>query len=276
MTRIMSSHLIPAATGAVLLFSGMAKAAIIVNSAAVGTGFGDGGNLVSGTVTGTLVAIDVPTLDTSVTYTPASPGGPSWTTGGGIIAHAADQGFYIQTRAGDVYGTRSPWEPDGTPLNEAENYGAYNGTDPEVTYYFNFANSGIDLPDGSQVHAVYMTWNTRGVDNANWTYSETTGDTQNIQYASAPDSDLVLRWYDSDSNPHDANFQNVFNNPSAIIVNGGDGFILTGVRQPNTMHIDAVILDVTIVPEPSTALLSIGGLLLCFRRRRQYRSASAA
>jgi len=238
----------------------------------------DASHVVGGTnsVVGTLVAIDVPVLDTSIIYNNSTNiGGPSWTTGGGIIAHAADQGFQLQSRAGDDYTTRSGfvWEPDGTPLAEARSYGAYSGSDPEVQFLFNLADSGIDIPDGSVINAIYTTWKIRS-DTSDYRYTEgAQSDTDSFSYGTAPEDDLILRWYDDTNTGHDANFQQLFDSEedefSAITVGGGDGFLLQQFRQANTAHIDAIILDVTLVPEPgSLALLGLGGLCILKRRRR--------
>ena len=82
--------------------------------------------IVSGTATGNLIAIDVPNVTTHPTF-----GGPVWTTGSGINASAADQGFIAPSGPAD--GIREPdnnvgalsWEPDGTPLSEAQGYYTY-------------------------------------------------------------------------------------------------------------------------------------------------------
>ena len=227
----------------VIALSGVAHAAVEVPN--------DPEHVIQGTVTGTLIAIDVPTLALPQNFTPDLPGGPIWVTGtpAGTIAHDADNGFYVQTTVGDDYTTRgphnrAPWEPDGTPLAEGGHYGAYNGADPEVSYLFNLADSGIDIPDGAVINAVYTTWNTRGVDNADYSFAEGMDSGMvNVQFRTAPIDDLVLRWFDDSGTGHDANFQRIIEGP--ITVAGGDGFKLEVFRQPNTAHIDAVVIDVT-------------------------------
>jgi len=219
-------------------------------------------HIVTGSATGTLVAIDVPTVPNGTT------GGPIWTTGGGIIATAADNGL-ATVGAGimEPYGA-SPWEPDGTPAGEAVTYGTYPTKNPNVSYNFNLAASGIDIPDGSIVNAVYATWATRGKDGASYTYNEATADSTTRLHSVSPAANLVLSWTDSLSATHNANFDSLFQGP--ITVSGGDGFALWVIDNVgNTAHIDAVVLDVTIAPEPATlALLGIGGLIMLRRRRR--------
>lgn len=255
---------------ALAIVTGSAHSAIVVP--------GDAAHVVGGsnTVIGTLIAIDVPVLDTSTVYNSTTNiGGPAWVTGGGVIAHQADQGFLLHTRAGDDYTTRSGfvWEPDGTPLAEARSYGAYNSTNPEVQFLFNLADSGIALPDGSVINAIYTTWKQRG-DTADYRFTEgAQSDTDSFNYGTAPENDLTLRWYDDTGTGHDAEFQQLFDSAgdafAPITVGGGDGFVLQQFRQPNTAHIEAIILDVTLVPEPSSmALLGLGGLLIARRRRR--------
>ena len=208
-------------------------------------------HVISGTVTGKLIAIDVPTLALPQVFTTEFPGGPIWATGTptGTIAHAADNGFYVQTTVGDDYTgnaphNRAPWEPDGTPLAEGGHYGAYNGTDPEVSYLFNLADSGIDFPDGAVINAVYTTWNLRSKDNADFSYSEgAASGSVNVEFPTAPMDDLVLRWYDDTVTGHDADFQRIITGPITVV--GGDGFTIEVRRQPNTAHIDAVIIDVS-------------------------------
>ncbi len=237
------------AMAAIALTAASANAAITIPA--------DTDHLVEGSVTGTLIVIDVPTLskttlDTAAVFTPAVPGGPTWITDpvAGTIAHEADNGFYVQTTVGDQYGI-SPWEPDGTPYGEAYCYGAYNGTDPEVSYRFNLADCGIDIPDGSVINAIYTTWTTRGKDNADYSWTEgEDANSVNVQFPVAPVDDLILRWYDDTATGHDADFQKIWAEP--ITVTGGDGFKLDEYRKPNTAHIDAVIIDVTLA---ATSLL---------------------
>lgn len=237
-----------------------ADAAIVVTpSHIVSTTFG---------VTGTLIAIDVPTVATLPAF-----GGPGWTD-------AADDGFKTRSdgtlaTAGQggimeiANATGSTWEPDGSPLSPA--YQTYNnGGLPDIYYIFNLAASGIDLPDGATINAIYATWRPRGVTGGDYRYNEGAGlVTVRVDHAVAPAADMVLSWTDNTSTVRNANFQRLFAGP--IPVTGGDGFTLelddSGYK--NAMQIDAIVLDATIIPEPATTGL-LGSLLipLALRRRR--------
>jgi hypothetical protein len=219
-----------------------ADAAIVVTpSHIVSTTFG---------VTGTLIAIDVPTVATLPAF-----GGPGWTD-------AADDGFKTRSdgtlaTAGQggimeiANATGSTWEPDGSPLSPA--YQTYNnGGLPDIYYIFNLAASGIDLPDGATINAIYATWRPRGVTGGDYRYNEGAGlVTVRVDHAVAPAADMVLSWTDNTSTVRNANFQRLFAGP--IPVTGGDGFTLelddSGYK--NAMQIDAIVLDVT-VPSSGT------------------------
>jgi hypothetical protein len=205
-------------------------------------------HVVSGTVTGKLIVIDVPT-PTVFPYL-GDDGDSNWTDeAAGVLATVADNGFQIIGGAGiqsEEYGD-SNWEPDGTPFGQSKNWAGWAGT--IVHFNFNLADSGIDLPDGSVINAIYTTWNTRK-DDYDYRYTEGAASETNFLddgYKTAAASDLILRWTDSDSATHDGNFERIFTGP--ITVEGGDGFTLQQYRQANTAHLDAVILDVTIVDD---------------------------
>jgi len=212
-------------------------------------------HIVSGSATGTLVAIDVPHV-----ATPAY-GGPDW-------PDDADDGF---TTANDgimePMGT-SRWEPDGTPIGEAGSYFTYgNGPVPGVKWTFNTAASGIDIPDDSIINAIYATWNTRNRDGITYQYTEGAASDSIVRQTggAAPAADLVLSWVDSLATTRNGNFERIFSTP--ITVTGGDGFELWGTDNiGNAAHIDAVVLDVTlpggpVIPEPSTFVIWALGLL---------------
>ncbi len=230
----------------VLALAASAHAAIIVTP----------DHIVSGSATGTLVAIDVP-------FAPTYPlsGGPDWS--GHAPADPADNGFTTRSYAiRERFGGRSPWEPDGTPYSEAWDQGTFPTGSPNVSYNFNLAASGIDVPDGATVNAVYATWTSRGGgDGATYQYTEgADSGTLPQTHTVNPTGDLVLSWTDDASTTRNANFQRLFAGP--ITVAGGDGFELTAIDNlGNAAHVDAVVLDVTLPgggpPEPEPPAISI-------------------
>ena len=193
-------------------------------------------HIVSGTTVGTLLAVDVPYIAGASDGT-ATFGGPDW-------PEDADDGFIAPMAAGDgirgpMNGT-SPWEPDGTPVSEAEGYFTFgNGPAPSVMWTF-------DVPDGAVVNGVYATWLTRNVDGITYEHSEApAGSIVRQQSGAAPAGDLVLSWTDDVATTHNGNFEQIFSGP--ITVTGGDGFVLWGTDNVgNAAHIDAVVLDVTL------------------------------
>ena len=215
-------------------------------------------HIVSGSATGTLVAIDVPFVTVNPTF-----GGPDW-------PEDADDGFTAPVAANDgireaMNGT-SPWEPDGTLLSEARGFFTFgNGPAPSVTWNFDLAASGIDLPDGSVINAIYATWLTRNVDGITYQYTEGAASDSIVRQRSgaAPAADLQLKWTDSALTEHTGNFERIFTGPITVV--GGDGFELWGTDNiGNAAHIDAVVIDVTtgpVIPEPTTLLLAALGLL---------------
>lgn len=220
-------------------------------------------------ITGTMVVIDVPFLGGTNVY-PLN-GGPNWTEN-------VDNGFATVNAPIGLSDGTSNWEPDGTPINEALGQFAFGGGNPSVSWNFNLADSGIDIPDDAVINGIYATWNTRGSDGITWEYTEgAASDTFVHNQATGPNADLVLSWLDDINVSRDGNFERIFAGP--ITVEGGDGFQLTGFDNiQNAAHIDAVILDVTLpsaaVPEPaSVAIWSLIGLGLAgfgvYRARRK-------
>ena len=203
----------------------------------------DPARVVTGDVTGALVVIDVPFVRFNPTF-----GGPAWTDAAdsGFTTLSAEDGGADDGIREPMNGT-SPWEPDGTPLAEAKCFFTFgNGPAPSVTWNFNLADSGIDLPDGAVINAIFATWLTRNVDGITYEFTEgaASGSTVRQRSGAAPEDDLVLRWIDADSAEHTGNFEKIFDGP--ITVTGGDGFTLWGTDNiANAAHIDAVVLDVT-------------------------------
>ena len=160
----------------------------------------------------------------------------------------ADNGFATANDdTGLADGSNNAWEPDGTPFSESKSYFTFgNGPVPSVTWTFNLAASGVDLPDGSVINGVYAIWSTRGSDGITWQYTEgTASDSTTNTQGSSPIGDLVLSWTDDLSTVRNSNFQRIFTGP--IVVEGGDGFELRGTdNQGNAAHIDAVVIDVTL------------------------------
>ena len=240
----------------------------------------DPGKIVSGTASGTLVVIDVPFV-TDGNY-PQS-GGPAWVTSASLVASTADNGF--TTRSFGIrerFGGRSPWEPDGTPFSQAFDQGTFPTGSPNVSYNFNSADSGIDIPDGAIINSVYATWTSRGGgDGATYAYTEGASSESLAQtHTVNPTGDLVLSWLDDVNVSRNGNFQRLFAGP--IEVADGDGFELTAIDNlGNAAHIDAVVIDVTLpaaVPEPaSVAIWSLLGLGLTgfgvYRARRKKQQA---
>jgi len=222
---------------AVLILAGSANAAVEVTP----------DHIVSGSATGTLVAIDVPFVG-SVNGTPGVFGGPTWTTGGSIVASPADQGFTTVNDGIREDDGSSQWEPDGTPIAEAKAYRTFgNGPIPSVTWTFNLAASGMDIPDDSIINAIYATWSRRNVDGITYQYTEGAASDSIVRQTNGtlPVADLVLSWTDDETTTHNANFERLFEGP--ITVTGGDGFELWGTDNiRNAAHIDAVVIDVTL------------------------------
>lgn len=192
----------------------------------------DNSKIVSGSAIGTLAAIDVP-------YSPVRPasGGPDW-------PESADDGFTTVGSPIRDYDGTSKWEPDGTPIGEAQAYMVYNGGVPSVKWTFNQAAAGIDLPDGTVIWGVYATWNTRGKDGITYQYTEGTQSGSIIRQTggAGPAADLVLSWTDDVDTTRNGNFERILAGP--IVVGGGDGFELWGTDNVgNAAHIDAVVID---------------------------------
>ncbi len=240
----------------VIALTGIAQAGIIVTR----------GHIIGGSATGTLVAIDSPHIS-NANGTTGTFGGPSWTTGGTITAHQADQGFAAASspsgdgiREFDIGG--NSWEPNGTPFSQARGYFIYpDGPSPGTTWTFNLATSGIDLPDGTIIHGVYARFGGRNGDKARYEYTEGASSANLVvnQDSVASLGDLALRWFDAEGNQRNSNFQRVFASP--ITVTGGDGFQLriTDTNLGNAGHIDAIILDTSLpkvndIPAISTLL----------------------
>ena len=235
-----------AASGLVTVFS---NAAVIISS----------GKIAAGSVTGnTLIVINSPGVS-ELPLSTSGPLGPNW------IDNSAD-GFRLTAGHVTDGGTQgnSPWEPDGASLQGQHRF-AVNGI--STTYTFNLADSGIDLPDGAIIHGIYGTWTTRGVSGATYSHSEDGGGSITRTHSSGPNADLQVNWTDAGSTVRTANFEQLFG--TNINVGGSDGFTLNVARSGNTHQTDAILLDVTIIPEPSSlALFGLGGLVLVWRRRR--------
>lgn len=223
-----------------LVLGGTAKAAVIVPNT----------DMTSGTVTGTLLAIDMP-LSSSDTRTAVD----------GFAIVSGTIGGY-PNNAG-VY-----WGPNGSSTSTA----AWTGGGV-LSYNF-------DIPDGSVVNAVYTRWVGQGnqTSNAVFSYSEATSGSVSVNMNGNQASDVTIRYTDSGSTIRNFGFESLFG--SAITVAGGDGFTLIADASVSgntafgdgdndrVMRIDAVIIDYSPIPEPGAALLGGFGLLLLLRRRR--------
>lgn len=204
-------------------------------------------HVVSGTVTGYLIPIDVPYADDAA---PAVSGGPIWTSdpAWGATASPADNGFVtVNNPINELDGT-SNWEPDGTPLSEAKAYRTSgSATTPSVKYVFNLTSSWINIPDGAVINAVYATWlNTRINDGCTYSYTEGSQSVSIVRQTgkAAPIANLVLRWTDSANTTHNGNFERIFSGP--IVVEGGNGFEVWATDNAgNAAHLDAVVIDIS-------------------------------
>ena len=230
-----------------LALAGTADAAVIIPNSKIANG---------ASITGTMVVINSAAGEIALSSTP--PQGPNW------IDPSMD-GY--QLVGGGVDGSfqgNSPWEMDGSTVTGQHRV---FGNGNNVLYTFNLASSGIDLPDGSVINAIYGTWTTRGTSGGTYSYVEgTQNDSKTRTHTSAPNADLQINWTDNLATVRTANFEQLLSGP--ITVEGGDGFELRVARNGNTHQSDAIILDVTIIPEPgSLALLGLGGLMIASRRR---------
>ena len=234
------------AVGMFLSLAGTAGASIVVTP----------DHIVSGSATGTLVAIDTPTG-----ALPARPTGSDW-------PDDADDGWEMLNGSGNdnSAGTRF-WEPDGSS-DSSGNVGMkwFNNT---VTWTF-------DLPDDAIINDVYASWGKTQGNTPGGTYSYSEGAASGSVYLNQkvlPAGDIQLQWTDSASGTHTGWFERLFSGP--ITVADGDGFKLTTVAD-SICWSDAVVLDVTIaggeIPEPATmcalglALAGLGGYV---RKRRR-------
>jgi len=199
------------------------------------------------TVQSTLLAIDVPT------GTQTGPAGPNW-------ADDADDGFSLPSGSSSTDLGRVGWEPDGTSISPSGQ--GFLQKDMSATYTF-------DLADGTVVHNVYSTWGFQGNSGSGHTYTDDEGSSTYTRVAAASTNNLILQWTDSASDTHDANFERIF--AGDITVTGGNGYVVTFTAADTTSFpfVDAVVIDYTPVPEPTTtALLGLGGLALILRRRK--------
>ena len=204
-------------------------------------------------VQGTLLAIDGPQSAQGGNIT--GPQGPNW-------AENADDGWELL--GGTIFKEtgRSGWEPDGTDDSLA------------WTGYFNSAASGnqarwtFDVPDGTIIHNVYATWYSQSNSGEGHTFSYNEGALTSFVRAKANSvNNLQLQWTAADNDPHNINFERIF--AGDITVAGNDGFAVTFDAALGFANIDAVVIDYTAIPEPTTtALLGLGGLALILRRRK--------
>jgi len=217
----------------------LAVAAIALHATANAAVIVASGDVATGTVTGTLLAIDTPFEATAV--------------------DASDLGWVrVSGSAGNNSGTYGEfWEPNGSSQNDTNGHKFITGT---VTWTF-------DVPDGAVIHDIYVSWgktqgNTPG---GTYSYSETTSDSTYLNQLVLPSGDLELNWTDSGSVARVGSFASLGFSP--ITVTGGDGFVLTTVAN-SVAWSDAVVIDYSAIPEPTTALLGGLGLLALLRRRR--------
>lgn len=206
------------------------------------------------TPTGTLLAINS-TVNSTTLNTPEFTASPSGTiTGPGAPG------------PGGRY-----WEPNGTSIgDEAAVFTNSANTGPIHTFTFN----ALDLPDGSIIHGIYVRWRAQGNQSSAVDYSYTEGlSSGTVTYnQQANETGASFSWTDSASGgPYTLGFQTLFSGEN-IVVGGGNGFTLTighnAVHTNNVIRTDALIIDATIIPEPSTALLGGLGFLALLRRRR--------
>lgn len=249
MKKTHTKSLLAAITG-LALFTSSASAAIVVTP-----------DHIQGTPTyavqGTLLAIDEPASDDTTTTFISGPAGPDW-------PDDSNDGFSVLTGAQIAINEwrGGMWEPDGTP-----------DTGDNVSYMFNKPGQSVmwtfDLPDGAVIHNVYATWAQQGNSGANHFYSYNEGSLETfVRPAANSTGELVLQWTAADTDTHNANFQRIF--AGDITVAGGDGFAVTWTQGDGGYpYIDTVLIDYTAIPEPSAALLGLGGLALILRRRRK-------
>ena len=190
-------------------------------------------HIVSGSATGSLMAIDAPTTQGNRLDGPL---GPDW-------PDDADDGFELLAGA-ILYpegGGRIGWEPDGTDDSTKQVAFQYGGAGTQVKWTF-------DLPDGAIIHNVYGRWHYQGNSGSGhtWTYDEGTLTTF-VQAAGGSAGDLVLQWTAADMDTHNANFQKLFSGPT--LVAGGDGFAVTFTHNGGYPYPEAVVIDYT-VPVP--------------------------
>jgi uncharacterized protein (TIGR03382 family) len=207
-------------------------------------------DMTTGTVIGTLLAIDSPNVASD--------------------PRAAVVGFSIVS---------------GTIGHPGSNLTTYWGPNGSATSAAVFTNGGVlaynfDIPDASIVNAVYTRWVGQGnhTSNAVFSFNEATSGSVSVNMNSNQASNVVIRYTDSLDVARGFGFQKLFG--SAITVSGGNGFTVTANASVSgseanidsdtdkVMRIDAVIIDYSPIPEPATALLGGLGFLALLRRRR--------
>ena len=192
-------------------------------------------HIVSGSATGTLVAIDPPKKS-------------------GDDGNVAGVGFTGPLGGDDGGSSRGAWEPDGTDDSTQWHIGWINNAVVSWTF---------DVPDGAIIHNVYAKWHGQGNQEGDKVYSFDEGTPTSVtkSHLSASTGDLVLQWTAADSDTHNTNFERLFTGP--ITVAGDDGFTLTlnslkGAATRNIASVGAVVIDVEIYTDPNAPDVDAG------------------